>query len=112
MVDTLCVFIYLYTVWFFHLVLLNVSGQTTPDTIVTPSEVELLILQCQWATLSTNHFKRIHSRWTLDPEPYYQEIQIQIGWGCPELAGYWNNLPEHGSHWLTAVNPDAQEPEE
>ncbi len=90
----------------------NIKGQTTPDTIVTPSVVELLISQCQWATLSTNHFERSLSRWTLDPEPYYQEIQIQIGWGCPELAGYWNNLPEHGSHWLTSVNPDAQEPEE
>lgn len=90
----------------------NRKGSERPDMIVSPTEVEKLITQCKWATLSANTFDQQLRRWTLDPEPYYQEIAIQLGWGCPELAGYWQHWPEHGSEWITAVNPDATEPEE
>lgn len=90
----------------------NRKGEERSDMMVSPTEVEKLITKCQWATLSANTFDQQLRRWTLDPEPYYQEISIKLGWGCPELASYWQNWPEHGSEWITAVNPDATEPED
>lgn len=89
----------------------NIKGHERPDTIISPGEADLLISQCEWATLSANTFAQELRRWTLNPEQYYQEIHIQLGWGWPELADYWQHWPEHGSEWITAVNPDAVEPE-
>lgn len=90
----------------------NVNGQETPNMVISLKEASVLIQQCEWATLSADHFDRQICRWKLDNDPDCQEINLELGWGAPEMAGYWENLPEHGSEWLTAVNPHATEPEE
>ncbi len=90
----------------------NRKGNERPDMIISLNEVEKLITQCKWATLSANTFNQQLRRWTLDPEPYYQEIVVQLGWGWPELTGSWQYWPKHGCEWLKAVNPDVLEPEE
>lgn len=90
----------------------NRRGGERPEMVLALAEANRLIYRGEWATLSANNFDRKRSRWTLDPQPYYQEIKLQLGWGCPELADYWQNWPEHGSDWITAVNADATEPED
>jgi len=90
----------------------NRKTHERPEMVISPAEADSLMAQCEWAALSTNHFDRQLRRWTLEPEPYYQEINLELGWGLPELAGYWQNWPEHRSEWLTAIDPNAVEPEE
>lgn len=90
----------------------NHKGHERPDMIISPAEADLLISQSEWVTLSANTFDHKLRRWTLDSEPTDREILIQLGWGWPELAGYWQHWPEHHCEWITAVNPDAVEPEE
>ena len=48
----------------------------------------------------------------LEPEEYYQEIKVELGWGWPELVGYWQHWPEYGSEWIKTVNPNVDEPQE
>ncbi len=90
----------------------NKKGDERPGIVISLPVAELLINQAEWATLSANNFDRQLRRWTLDARPDYQEINIQLGWGWAELAGYLQHWPEHGSEWLTAVSPNAVEPEE